>query len=114
VTFRTQVTAASMGSVRWITSSDVEKRMSSQRAIVRGQIHEQMEEKGQEGGKGKVATTGNGALETYSSLGLESSDPGLRIRSHRAVTASRVLDLLLAFVAPLALSLRRLQSKALD
>jgi hypothetical protein len=47
VTFRTHVTAASMGSVRWITSSDVEKRMSSQRAIVRGQIHEkQMEEQG--------------------------------------------------------------------
>jgi hypothetical protein len=98
-----------MGSVRWITSSDVEKRMSSQRAIVRGQIHEQMEERG----RGKVATTGNGAQETYSSLELESFGPELRIRSRRAVTALRVLDLLLAS-ALLVLSLRRLQSKALD
>jgi hypothetical protein len=60
-----------------------------------------------------VATTGNGALETYSSFELGSSDPGLRIRSRRAVTALTVLHLLLA-LALLVLSLRRLQSKALD
>jgi hypothetical protein len=65
VTFRTHDTAASMGSVRWITSSDVEKRMSNQRAIVRGQVHEQMEGKGKpeggerEGGDDRKRRTGN-------------------------------------------------------
>lgn len=93
--------------------------MSSQRAIVRGLIHRHVEERGRARErvtsrvKGKVATRENNTLETYNSFELESSGPGLRIRSHRAVTASTVLHSLLAF-ALLVLPLRRLQSRALD
>jgi hypothetical protein len=65
-------------------------------------------EREREGGDDRKRRTG-----TYNSLGLESSGPELRIRSRRAVTASRVFDLLLAS-ALLVLSIRRLQSKALD